>query len=67
MKARQRNSMRRSVPRLCAGAAAIAVLTACAACSGSGGSSQGTADSGGTGSLVVGIPPVISGADVYVA
>ena len=67
MKARQRNSMRRGTARLCAGAAAIAVLTVCAACSGSAGNSQGTAASGGTGSLVVGIPPVISGADVYVA
>lgn len=64
-------------PRQAAGGAAVAVLALCAAaCGGSGGSSSaGSAGSAGGGSarsgqvqnLTVAIPPVVSGADVYVA
>jgi NitT/TauT family transport system substrate-binding protein len=49
---------------LSAVAAALAVVAAAAACSSGSGSGSGGS---GTSSLVVGIPPVISGADVYVA
>ncbi len=80
MRARRQHASRRyptstrSVTRLGAAAAAVAALAVCAAACSSPSStsaSAGTTGSSGqttqTTSLTVGIPPVISGADVYVA
>jgi NitT/TauT family transport system substrate-binding protein len=69
MKAHRSNAARSHAAWLSAGAVSVAALVLCAtACSSASSNTAGTAGaSGQTQSITVGIPPVISGADIYVA
>jgi NitT/TauT family transport system substrate-binding protein len=58
---------RRGAARLRALSAVAAAITVVAAAAAACSSGSGSTSVGGTSSLVVGIPPVISGADIYVA
>jgi NitT/TauT family transport system substrate-binding protein len=72
MKAHRRTIVRRGLVRSRAGAIVVAVVVAVVAagltaCSSSGGGTSGTTAAGQTETITVGVPPVISGADIYVA